>query len=68
MLQTNLLGRYFKSNFTKTNFRVVAVYIHSQLLYVIGEDEKGNLSKFNFDDMTLMQPPRAADENLLGVV
>lgn len=69
MLVTNLIGRQFTGNMSKTVYTVVAVYLESGRLWILGESDLGRLVSFSFGEITLKPGvPHVADENLLGVV
>lgn len=66
MVQTNLLGRKFTSNIEKTKYTVVAVYVNSGTLYLLGENDRGVLIVFNSSTVSLI--PATAEESLRGVI
>jgi len=66
MLQTNLIGRYFIGNMEKVKYRVVAVYMVSSILYIVGENERGTLIAFNVSQVQLI--PTVKEEDLRGVI
>jgi hypothetical protein len=68
MLQTNLIGRQFETNISSTRYTVVAVYITSGNLVIVGENDKGQLIQQNPGQVTLIETPGGADEDLTGIV
>jgi hypothetical protein len=54
MLQTNLIGRWFKDNLGGRKFRVEIVYNNGGNLWIVGINDKGALIHFNPSQVTLI--------------
>jgi len=62
MLQSNLIGRQFNTEFGKTKYTIVAVYLHSGTVWVVGESDgadgscpnKGRLIERRIGEVTLI--------------
>ena len=68
MLQTNLIGKQFETYLGDARYTVVAVYITGGNLMIVGANDKGRLIQQNPAQVSLIETPRGAVEDLTGII